>query len=472
MNRFLLPALLLWLLLVERGTGYIAVTAARLTLPEVLLEFPTAQLLKLEKHDAKRGAYLFAVSETFQGNASTKTIRLALLQNGSLPKGLESLKDGDSALAFFGSPDNRSLIFAGGVWFITKPDREWERFEQRRDDFSALFAGSAIELGQAIGTLSRGGSPVVRVQPGGTAPSESFYVRYDAQFPHRRFPSSDPKAKPATIAQLRDQLKDKSAAVRRQAVLTLSQSTAEDKTQSLLLAAKDTHAEVRLCAVVALGEAKKLTPEIETTLVKALKDEDRFVCAFAAISLSRFATQAKGALPALADALADRDYHHDFRPHRAAEAAEAILKIAPESEQAKSALRLLLSDRMLNDTRIDREGTSAAAARALGRIGGAARSASGELAKRLKDTDAATRIAAAEALHRVGAEAKLKEQALAVLKNEIRKGVLATRIMALRAVGDVQAKELQAVVSEALGESDKDLKRIAQETLSKLEGKP
>ncbi len=446
--------------------AYIAVSAERLTLPEVMLEFPTTLLLKVEKFDESKGAYIFEVTEVLQGTAPKQPVKLALFENGVLPKRLQGMKKGTAIVAFLGSPDNRSLIFADGGWFITRPDQGWEKFNQFRDDFSALFAGTPQELANAVRSLTRGGNATVTVQPKGIEANSKLFIRYEAEFPHRRWPALDPKASKRKPEDVRQALASKSVAVRQQAVLELA--ALPDAEADLLKAARDSHAEVRLAAVVGLGQQKKLSKPAIELLTRALEDEDRFVCGFAAWALGRAGADAKASLPQLLKALGDRNYDHDFRPHRAAEAAESILKLAPGTPQAAKAVEFFLTDRMLNDQRIDSEGTRTAAARALGRSGPAAKAALPELAKRLKDPLPATRIAAAEAIYLVGGDDTQRAAATKVLAAEIATGELATRIQALRAIAAIQETSLLPQVRKLVSSENADIKRVAGETEQSL----
>jgi HEAT repeat protein len=449
-----------------RSPAYIAVSAERLTLCEVMLEFPNALLLKVEKFDESKGAYIFEVTEVLQGSAPKDPVKLALFNDGVLPKRLQGMKKGTAIVAFLGSPDNRSLIFADGGWFLTRPDQGWEKFAQFRDDFSALFAGTPEELANAVRTLTRGGNATVSVQPKGIEANSKLFVRYEADFPHRRWPARDPAAAKRKAEDVRLAFGSKSVAVRQQAVIELA--TLPDAEADLLKAARDPHAEVRLAAVVGLGQQPKLSKPAIELLTRALEDEDRFVCGFAAWALGRAGADAKVSVPQLLKALGDRNYDHDFRPHRAAEAAESILKLVPGTPQAAKAVEFFLTDRMLNDQRIDSEGTRTAAARALGRSGPAAKAALPELAKRLKDPLAATRIAAAEAIHLVGGDTAQRAAATKVLATEIATGEVATRIQALRATATVKETSLLLDVRKQTTDKDADVKRVATQTEQSL----
>lgn len=409
--------------------AYIAVDASRLTLSEVVLEFPDVLLLKLDKFDADSSAYVFAVEEALTGKPpETKTVRFELQAKGKPVPRLAGLKAGDPVILFVGSPDNRALAFAAGGWFLTTPDQGWQRFTQFRDDFRQLFDGTLPELADAVRALRRGEDVVVPIHPAAGGEKERAFVKYQAMFPHRRWPALDPKGPNRTRDEWQKLAAGKSVADRQQAVLALA-----GPVELLLAAAKDTHPEVRLAAVVGLSQLKGVGDAEVKALARALNDSDRFVCAFAAVALGK--AGAKGAVPELLTALGDRNHDHDFRPHRAAEAAEAVLTLVPGTKDADRAVQFFLSDKMLKDHRIDSEGTRTAAARALGRCGPAAKAAVPELVKCFKDQEPMTRVAAAEAVRAIGGSERQVEQAEAVLAKEVLNPDVGVAVRAIRACG-------------------------------------
>jgi len=447
--------------------AYIAVRADRLTLCEVILEFPNVLLLKVEKSDRGRGAFVMTVTEVLAGTKPENSIRLALLADGKIPKGLDELQPGSPIVAFMGSPDRRTLFLAEGGWFLTNLDQGWERFNQFRNDFNTLFTGSPQELAATVRVLQRGGAVTVPIQPLKTDADSRLYIRYEADFPHRRWPALPPQSPQPSLTDLRNAAESKSVPERQRALLQLA--TQPGAEADLRKGLRDAHAEVRLAAAVGLGQQPKLSAEAIAALAQALGDEDRFTAAMAAWGLGRAGPLARAALPDLDKALADRNFDHDYRPHRAAEAAEAILRIGSAEPLAERARKLLLSERMLNDERVDSEGTRTAAARSLGRCGPAAKKALPHLVKRLKDPLPATRIAAAEAIVLIGGDDKSRAAAREVLTAEVSSGVLLTRIQAIRAAATTKDAALLPLLRRASQESDPDLKREAAEALRSLE---
>lgn len=428
MRSRLLP-LLAVVTLASPAPAYIAVDASRLTLGEVVLEFPDVLLLKLDKFDADGGAYIFGVEEALNGKRpEAKTVQFDLQLKGKAVPRLAGLKVGDPVVLFTGSPENRTLALTPGGWVLFTPDQGWQRFTQFRDDFRQLFDGTITELADAVRSLRRGDDVVVPIHPTGADDKERAFIRYEGMFPHRRWPALAPKSPERTRDEWVKLAGGKSVADRQQAVVALAGSV-----DVLLTAVKDAHAEVRLAAVAGMCELKGVGDEEVKALKKALNDPDRFVCAFAAVALGR--AGAKGAVSELLKALGDRNYDHDFRPHRAAEAAEAIMTLAPGTKEADKAVAFFLSDKMLTDHRVDSEGTRTAAARALGRCGSSAKGAVPELVKCFKDKDPITRVAAAEAVWHIGGSEKERDQAEAVLAKEVLNPDAGVAVRAIRACG-------------------------------------
>jgi HEAT repeat protein len=256
------------------------------------------------------------------------------------------------------------------------------------------------------------------------------------------------------------QLIHKSAAVRQQAAMELA--VTPRFYSDLLKLFEDPHPEVRLAAIAAIHSMTKAT--IPTaSLVKLLNDEDRFVCSFAARAMARDQVYGKAYVDRLEKCLDDRNADYDFRPHRGAEAAEAILKLDPNGQAAKKALQFFLSEKMLKDQRIDSEGTRTAAARALARCGTAAAGALPELRKRLTDPVPATRIAAAEALLSISTKKEDEVDARRLIEKALRSPSIPEVIQAMRVVRDskLPLDLLEPLKKSSEGVIQAELKSIA-----------
>ncbi len=425
--------------LVAPAAAYIDVGGDRVTFPEVLLEFPHVGVLQVEKLDPDRGAVKFATAETLQGKLP-ETIKHVLQVDGKLPKELRGLKPGDRVVYFAGSVDHRSIVLTAAGWYITTTKdtgaEGWERYTGMRPDLETTFAGSPADLAKAITDLRAGKAVTVRVRPKGAKPDVRVFLRWDLLAPHHRWPAADPSRAAATARTAKEwaaDLKSPDPGTRQQAAVALGElgpNAAADAGKALLAAVTDDVPDVRSAACEAIATVRPA--DAAPVLVKAIADGDRFVCASAARALA--ATGEKAAVPKLTQALKDRDWAHDFRPFRGAAAASAVLRLAPESDEARTAVEFL-RDRLLNDERSDSYGTRAAGADALAQAGPAAKSAEKALAKRLADADPHARVAAAAALFRITPDDR-NPAAAKVISDAVTSPDPLVRLRAVRAVPD------------------------------------
>jgi HEAT repeat protein len=419
------------------ASAYIDGGGVRITLPEILLEFRSAAVLTVEALDAGRGAVRFKIAERLKGTGEPPAaVRQLLRKDGATPGFVAGVKPGDRAVWFSGCHDKRSLTLLGGVWYVTAEadGAGWERLTAERPDCTAVFLGTAPELADAVRALLRGRAVAVPFRPGGAGDGRGF-VAYSLAEPHRKQLVPDPSGAGVaakTPAQWLAELDSRDTVARQVAAHALGMlPTSPEAVARLIAALKDSDAEVRITAAESLGRLKSDPAATVAALTAALEDGDRFVCVAAAQALEAFGPEAAPAVPALRKALADRNWSFDFRPLRAAAAAEALLKIAPA--EGGPALELL-TRRLLDDDRPDSYGTRAAGAAALGRIGPAAAPALPRLLARLDDRESSVRTAAAEAVLRIGADAEAGRRAVDALAAGFGSGSLIDRLAAVAAV--------------------------------------
>jgi HEAT repeat protein len=189
-------------------------------------------------------------------------------------------------------------------------------------------------------------------------------------------------------------------------------------------------------------------------LVKVLKGNDQAARAEAAQELGLIGKPAKGAIPALLQAI--QAPGAPVRVH----AAEALVRIDPAQQQAGiNSLIASLQDKR-NEIR-------RAAAEALGHLGADAKAAVPPLIEALKDADADVRWIAADALGQIGAEAKSAVPALvASLKDP------AIRSIAVDALGGIgaDAKDATGPLAELLKEDNVNLRRTVAMSLARIGG--
>lgn len=443
--------------------AYIAVGGERLTLPEVMMEFRCIATAEVERVDAARGMVRYRIVEERLGRWSDKgSLKHSVALDGKpqLP-----MKTGDRVVLFWGSFDPRSLVLTDHGWYQTRSpqagDDGWERLTQLRPDLQTVFAESPRRLDEVIRSLLRGEEATVRIRPKVGSAGEHLPIRYSWLNPHRRFTGRDEAtvaAKAKSIESWIGELASSRPLVQQQASRVLGEMGGDAPRAAVAMSAAldKSGVEVRCALLEALEQIPANDAAIILQLTKLLRDEERFVAAGAARALAARGPAAKPALEELGLALADRNFDHDFRPFRAAEAARAILMIAPDSPQAKGALRLLTGDRMLRDFRPDGYGTRAAAARMLGDAQAGARASLPALAERLEDDLGSVRVAAAQAIVKIDPASPHSARARDVLLKALDARESIDRIRAIQAIVSVQQHLPWARAALSKAENDAD----------------
>lgn len=442
--------------------AYIAVGGERLTLPEVMMEFRCIAKAEVERVDAARGMVRYRIVEELLGRWSDKASlkhSVALDGKPQLP-----MKAGDRAVLFWGSFDPRSLVLTEHGWYQTRSpqagDDGWERLTQLRPDLQTVFAESPRRLDEVIRLLRRGEDVTILIRPKVGPEGDRLPIRYSWLDPHRRSTGRDEAVGTPKSKAVGDWIADLSSpkpVVRQQAARVLRETGGDGRAVAAMATAlDDSGVEVRCALLEALEHLRASEGDILARLTKLLRNEERFVASGAARALAARGPAAKQALEELGVALADRNFDHDFRPFRAAEAARAILIIAPDSPQAKGALRLLTGERMLRDFRPDGYGTRAAAARMLGDAQAGAGPALPALAERLEDDLISVRVAAAQAILKIDPASPHSERARDILHEALDARESIDRIRAIQAIVSVQQRLPWARAALSKVENDAD----------------
>jgi HEAT repeat protein len=454
---------------------YIDGGGARITLPEIILEFHTATLIELEKSDVARGGFRFKVVRPLKGKIAAKEVKLQISWEGAPPAPFADMKPGHAAVWFTECFDKRSLTCIDGVWSWTKPSQDgWESGEVRHD-FEHVFVGKSAELADAVVKLLSGHDVAARCRRLDN-PAELEWVRYSMKTPHNKSLARDPSAPAARsrpVSAWVAELQDPKPHNRVQAGLALSElgPAAREAEAPLAKALKDKDPEVRYAAVHALGA---MIPEGKAALdglAHALSDEDWFVRFSAAQALEKAGPGAKAAVPALVQALHPTDAIKDFRPIRCGAAMVALARIDPHAKELEGGIALVV-EKLLDYDADDSDGSRVVGAQMLGECGPLARSAVPALARRLKDKQGDVRVAAAEALVKISPE-KETEAALAILTGELKNGEVLVRILAAEALGRLGpvAKEAGAALSAALQDPEPEVRQAAGQALKKIGAK-
>jgi HEAT repeat protein len=451
---------------------YIDGGGARITLPEVILEFHTATLLELEKADLARGGFRWKVVRPLKGKLAQKEVKLQIGWEGPPPAAFKDLKPGHPAVYFTECFDKRSLTCIDGVWSWTQPSQDGWESGAVRNDFEHVFVGSSTELAAAVHKLLLGHEVVLRCRRQDNG-AELEWVRYSMKAPHNKALARDPGAPAARNrppGAWIGELENPKAHVRVQGALALAElgPSAGEAGPALVKALADIDPEVRYAAVFALGAIRPEGRAVIDGLAQALGDPDWFVRFTAALSLERFGPRAKGAEPALVQALHPSDPVKDFRPIRCGAAMVALAKIDPKAKPLEGAVTLVVQ-KLLDYEADDSDGARVVGAQMLGELGTLALPAVPALKKRLKDRQADVRVAAAEALVKIAPE-KESEAAIGILAAELKHPEPLVRILSAEALGRLgpRAKGAEAPLEAVLKDPEPEVREAAQEALKKM----
>lgn len=169
---------------------------AALTLPRLLLHFPSAvTLVEVERVDFERGAVRYKTVERIAGKGEPRDFRHALRLDGGVPGELGKLSIGRKAVIFGEDSEGQTLTYVEGVWYHARSEAGWDRLTGLRPLYLGCFAGTADELADALRSLLLGREAVVATRPEGRAQ----LVRYSMKDPHRKVAADGPagKADPA-----------------------------------------------------------------------------------------------------------------------------------------------------------------------------------------------------------------------------------------------------------------------------------
>jgi hypothetical protein len=420
--------------------AYIDSPPETLTLPKVVLEFRSIQVLQVEKLDLARGAVLFKSIERIQGREDAAVLKHSVKFGEGVPAELKGLKPGQLAVHFSGDGYKRTITLVEGAWYCSNHDTRtgWSHiaYTAGHYDFNCAFTGTVPELKETIRQLLRGEEAVMRCRKKAQKP-ETQFVRCTLRQPNKKEvvleqPKPDPKArivksdKPSVPA-LVQQLKDAGVAARVEAAESLA---------GLGLGAKD--ATAPLAALLR-------------------QDKDPFVRRAAAVALGSIGSDAKAAVPELLAAL--QSHYENVDGLVGSECAVAIGKIDPEGKQLAPLLTAKLKDPSA-DTRYRAAGWAAI-------IGPPARSVTSVLIEAAKDKSGEVRHSATAALGSIRPDVKVSVPVFITALKDSNKFV---RMAAARALGEIgpEAKDAIPALKAAVKDSDGEVRQYAEEALKQV----
>lgn len=393
-------------------------------------------------------------TEVIEGKVvhTDKSVDLALVQLNRLPPDAQALPLADKSPAVtnsvlsVGHPEG---IGGGGLWVHTSG--EIRQFQQRKrwrtgneqqpveHEADVILTNSQTNHGDSGGPLVNMRAQLVGVTQGGLRDANALSIFID-------------------VAEVRKLLKNYEA--RSSVKLALeTQSGVGGDTSSLPkllndLGSKDAQARAR--AALALGELGPDAQRAIPALFKALKDSDENLARDAAQALRAIGAPSRDDLPLLIAGL--RDNSARVRGY----AVEALGKMGPEARSAVPNLVQILKAKE-TDPELRQQ-----AARCLGQIGAAA--ATGgvpALSEALKDSEAVVREAAAEALGKFGGQARTAAPSLIAVLDDKETTVRRAALAALALIG-ADAKEVLPKLKPAFKDADPEIRRHALDVLGRL----
>ncbi len=393
-------------------------------------------------------------AEVIEGKVvhTDKSVDLALVQLNRLPPDAQALPIASKSPAVTNSVlsvGHPKGIGGGGLWVHTSGEirqfqqhRRWrtgneQQFVEHQAD--VILTNSQTNPGDSGGPLVNMRAQLVGVTQGGVRDANALSIFIDA-------------------SEVRQLLKNYEA--RSGVKLALeTQSGVGGDTSSLPkllgdLGSQD--AQVRDRAALALGELGPDAQRAIPALFKVLKDSDENLARDAAQALRAIGAPSRDDLPLLIAGLRDNS------PRVRGYAVEALGKMGPEARSAVPNLVQLLKVKE-TDPELRQQ-----AARCLGQIGAAAATEGvPALSEALKDSEVVVREAAAEALGKFGGQARTAASSLIAVLADKETTVHRAALAALALIGP-DAKEALPKLKPAFKDADPEVRRHALDVLGRL----
>jgi hypothetical protein len=384
----------------------------KLTLPQLILEFRSIQVLQIDQLDLARGAVLFKSAERIQGREDAAVLKHSVKFGAKgVPAELKGLKPGQPAILFSGDGYKRTITLVEGAWYCSSHDTRsgWSHiaYTAGHYDFNCAFTGTVSELKETIRQLLRGEEVVMRCRKKARQP-ETQFVRCSLRLPSKKEVVPEPKGaarlkivtpEKAPLAALVHRLQGASMAGRVEAAEALAGQGASAKEATAALAAairQDKDPFVRRAAAVALGsigsEARAAVPDLLVALQSHYENVDGLVGSECAVALGKIDPDGTDLAPLLTANLKDPS------PDTRMRAANWAAIIGPPARSVTAAL--------IEATRDKSGAVRHSATAALGSIRPDVKVAVPVFIAALKDPNEFVRMAAARALAEIGPEAQ------------------------------------------------------------------
>lgn len=188
-------------LLTATGLAYLNSPVEKLTLPELVKEFKSIDLMNAGRVDIDGGVVIWEPVEHLQGRSPATKVKHLVRLGGHVPEALRDLKSNRSAVFFSQDGWKRGVLLTDGCWYVVGYEGDtdcWRiAYTDRWYDFNICFCGSPEQLGAAVRKLLAGEEAIVKCRVKAKEPALQT-VRYTMKHPKEKVVITD-ATQPAAV---------------------------------------------------------------------------------------------------------------------------------------------------------------------------------------------------------------------------------------------------------------------------------
>ena len=114
------------ILMASPAGAYLNAPVEKLTLPELLKEFKSIQIMKAGRMDLEKGVVRWEHVDQLQGEKGEASSKHLIRLKDGIPPALKNLKGGQTAVFFSQDGFKRGVLFTEGCWYAVVARRELE----------------------------------------------------------------------------------------------------------------------------------------------------------------------------------------------------------------------------------------------------------------------------------------------------------------------------------------------------------